>query len=82
MTYHWLKELSLENKVAEKVNHPDHYNKGRFEVIDVIFDWGLDFCLGNVVKYISRHKHKSNSLEDLKKAKWYLEYAISQAEEE
>lgn len=60
----------------DSVNHPKHYNTGKFEVIDVIEDWNLDFHLGNVVKYISRANHKGNLLEDLKKAKWYLERKI------
>ena len=68
--------------MAEKVNHPAHYNSGKIEVIDAIHDWGLDFCLGNVVKYVARHNHKENSLEDLKKAKWYLEYYIADLEGE
>jgi|TARA_B100000282_G_C31295726_1_gene293116 hypothetical protein len=64
----------------EKVNHPDHYNKGEFEVIDVIEDWfdGLDFCAGNVIKYVARYKHKEKPIEDLKKAKWYLNRMIEQ----
>jgi hypothetical protein len=45
-----------------------------------IQDWELDFCLGNVVKYIARHNHKKDPLTDLKKAKWYLDYAIKQKE--
>ena len=54
------------------INHPKHYNAGRFEVIDVIEDWGFGFHLGNVVKYLARAPHKSDELEDLKKAEWYL----------
>ena len=62
----------------EKVNHPKHYNVGKIEVIEYLKDQGLaeDFCIGNVIKYVSRHRHKSNPLEDLKKAMWYLEYLI------
>jgi hypothetical protein len=65
--------------MKEKVNHPDHYNSGRFEVIDVIVDagYGEGFCLGNVLKYILRAKHKENEIEDLKKARWYLDYYIN-----
>jgi len=81
MSFHWPKESNSEPEMKEKIDHPDHYNEGKFEAIDVIFDWGLDFCLGNVVKYISRHKHKNASLEDLKKARWYLDYAIENLEE-
>ena len=66
----------------EKVNHPDHYNSGQYEVVDVIDDagFGEGFCLGNALKYILRAKHKENYLEDLKKAKWYLEYLIQMIE--
>lgn len=49
------------------VNHPKHYNVGRFEVIDVIDDWNLDFCLGNAVKYIARAGHKGDRVTDLQK---------------
>ena len=62
----------------ERVNHPKHYNVGKIEVIEYLRDQGLaeDFCIGNVIKYISRHRHKSNALEDLEKARWYLDYLI------
>tara|TARA_R110000796_G_C14277215_1_gene402101 strand:+ start:200 stop:532 length:333 start_codon:yes stop_codon:yes gene_type:complete len=60
----------------EAVNNPPHYNQGKIEVIDAIEDWGLDFNAGNVVKYVSRHKHKAEPLEDLKKARWYLDRII------
>lgn len=59
-----------------KINHPDHYNTGRFEVIDVIDDWKLNFELGNVIKYVARAGHKENTIEDLKKAMWYLDREI------
>jgi hypothetical protein len=64
-----------------KVDHPPHYNSGKYEVIDVIEDWGLGFCLGNALKYIGRYKHKDKPLEDLKKAKWYLNRKIEQLKE-
>jgi hypothetical protein len=60
----------------EAVNSPAHYNQGNIEVIDAIEDWGLDFNAGNVVKYVSRHQHKAEPLEDLKKARWYLDRII------
>ena len=62
-------------RMAEKVNHPDHYGgeSNPYEAIKVIEAWDLNFHLGNVVKYISRAGKKSeNSIEDLKKAEWYL----------
>jgi len=60
----------------ESVNHPTHYNTGKFEVIDVIEDWRLGFNLGNVVKYVARAEHKGNSQEDLEKALWYIQREI------
>ena len=65
------------------VNHPSHYNSGNLETIDVIADlgWEKGFCLGNVIKYVSRAGRKSNvsEIEDLKKARWYLDRWISSA---
>ena len=54
------------------VDHPEYYNKGKFEVIDVIEDWNLGFHLGNAIKYIARAKHKGNEDKDIGKAIWYL----------
>lgn len=59
------------------VDHPKHYqSKHGVEVIDIIEEFGLGFHLGNVIKYVLRAGHKSNELEDLEKAKWYLERVI------
>ncbi len=72
--------------MADNVNHPNHYTAGKFEVIDILQD-ALSheefhgFCLGNVLKYVLRHKHK-NGIEDLKKASWYLAKDIKSREEE
>lgn len=66
--------------MAESVDHPAHYRPGKYEAIDVIEEWGLGFCLGNVVKYIARHGLKGSPLEDLKKARWYLDRAITEME--
>ncbi len=62
--------------VSDSVNKPKHYTTGKYEVIDVIEDWDLNFRLANAIKYIARHKHKGKPLEDLKKALWYLEREI------
>ena len=58
----------------EKVKHPKHYNKG-IEVWDYTDSWKMDFLEGNIIKYITRYKHK-NGIEDLKKAKQYIERLI------
>jgi hypothetical protein len=71
-------DLSMENK--EMVNHPSHYGGAEnvYEAIKVIEAWELDFHLGNTVKYISRagKKNQEKELEDLLKAKWYLDRKI------
>ena len=66
----------MENK--EKVNHPSHYNSGQIEAIDIIKDAGMieGFCLGNALKYILRARLKGTFTEDLKKARWYIDYMI------
>jgi hypothetical protein len=64
-------------KKQDMVNHPKHYTFGKFEVIEVLMDWFSDMpLLWQVGKYIARAKHKNNMLEDLKKARWYLDYQI------
>jgi hypothetical protein len=63
----------------DPVDHPSHYTAGGIETIDAIEAWGLDFNLGNVVKYVSRAGKKDPAAEvvDLRKAAWYLQRAIS-----
>ncbi len=63
------------DKNEEKVNHPNHYNKG-IETIDYIESWNMNFNVGNVIKYTTRSGYKENALEDLLKAKWYIEREI------
>ena len=64
------------------VDHPDHYggNGNPCEAIKVIEAHDLGFCLGNALKYILRAGKKGPALEDLKKAKWYLERQIAAEE--
>lgn len=69
------KELEKELK-ADNINSPKHYTAGKYEVIDVIEDWGLNFRLANTIKYIARHMHKGKPLEDLEKALWYLQREV------
>lgn len=74
--------IQVEEKTSSAVNHPSHYNMGKFEVIDVIEDWKLGFNLGNVIKYVARAEHKGKQLEDLKKAAFYLNREIEKIEKE
>ncbi len=67
----------------EMVEHPTHYGGDSvYEVIKVLEAWGLenDALLWNVVKYVARSYLKGNLLEDLKKARFYLDHRISQLE--
>jgi len=71
----------VNNKdLFDQINHPPHYNKG-IETTDYICSWDMDFCEGNVIKYVTRYKYK-HGLNDLRKAKWYLEKLIKENEEE
>lgn len=65
----------------ETVNHPDHYQGVKYEAIDIIEDFGLNFSLGNAIKYILRAGHKDPQLkkEDLRKAIWYLERELKKS---
>ena len=65
----------------DPVNHPAHYKVGGIETIDFIEAKKLGYNLGNVVKYITRSDHKGNRLQDLRKAQWYLEREIWNAED-
>ena len=65
---------------TDMVNHPAHYKAGGIETIDFIEAKNLGYNLGNVVKYITRADHKGNKLEDLKKAQWYLNRAVTTLE--
>lgn len=62
------------------INHPSYYNDGKIEVIDFIEDKHLNFNRGNAVKYISRagKKDSNTEIDDLRKAKWYIEREIKQ----
>lgn len=79
----------LSTNKKEMVNHPDHYHPGIYEAINVIEAWlgkegCFNFCIANALKYIARLDKKESdflskenkAIEDLRKAIWYLEYAI------
>jgi hypothetical protein len=83
-TGHWITRATPPPMVvdhAPAVDHPAHYGgDSTYETIKVIEAWGLDFALGNAVKYISRagKKDATKTLEDLEKARWYLDRRIAQ----
>lgn len=72
--------------MADNVNHPAHYETGKFECIDVMVETQgveatMDFCVCNALKYIYRHRNK-NGVENIKKADWYLKKYLELAESE
>ena len=81
--------VNIDNLTQDNVNHPSHYNYGDIEVIDYIKQVANGYtdhpyeayCIGNVLKYISRAPFK-NGREDLEKAQWYLNAALESYEDE
>ena len=67
---------------VDNINHPSHYTTGKIEVIDFITDKKLNYCRGNIIKYVVRAgiKSKETELDDLKKARWYIEREIEEVE--
>ena len=82
----WQTRRQVEDQ-PDAVNHPPHYNYGGAECIDVLADLlgpqGLqDYCVGNAFKYLWRHKHKGKAVQDLKKARFYLDFLLSKLDEQ
>nr|ADD96133.1 Bbp48 [uncultured organism MedDCM-OCT-S04-C777] len=59
--------------MADNIKEPAHYIANKIEPIDFIIENNFNFCEGNVIKYISRYKRK-NGIEDLKKARQYIDF--------
>ena len=78
--------MSISDK-KDMVNHPNHYTQGKFECIEVLEEISKQctdfeaYLIGTILKYLWRWKFK-NGLEDLKKARWYLNRLISKVEGE
>ena len=69
----------------DPVNHPAHYTQGGIECIDALkaalgFEGFKSYCRGNIIKYLWRTEHK-NKVQDLKKARWYLDRLIEESEQ-
>ena len=71
--------LEMDEPEEDMVNHPSHYNAGGIECYDAIMaatnDLREGYIQGNIIKYVWRYRYK-NKLEDLKKARWYLDKLI------
>lgn len=73
-----------DKELFDAVQRPSHYADTKIEVIDYIEDKGFGYHLGNAIKYISRagKKDPSKTVEDLRKAEWYIERYIKLIEGE
>jgi len=68
----------MEEGLAEmNTLNPDHYQQGEIEVIDFILDQKMDYLTASVQKYLARWRFK-NGIDDLRKAKWFLDKLIEQ----
>lgn len=76
----------MSKSLTEQIDHPEHYGgvDDPYEAIKVIEAWGLNFCLGNAIKYICREGRKQGepAVNDLKKAVWYLNREIQRREKD
>lgn len=71
----------MKEILYNEVTHPSHYTEGRkYEPRKVIYDWGLNFNLGNAVKYLSRAGRKEDKITDLRKAIQYIEFELEELE--
>ena len=77
---------NMDENVPDMVNHPQHYTQGGIECIDAlkaatVGKRGIEaVCVANVIKYLWRYEEK-NGIEDVRKAKWYIERLLMELEE-
>ena len=79
-------EVKMDGGSTDMVNHPQHYTQGGIECIDAlkaatVGKRGIEaVCVANVIKYLWRYEEK-NGIEDVRKAKWYIERLLRELEE-
>lgn len=66
--------------VEDEVNHPAHYTHGTIEVLDFLLDQDFPYLAGQVVKYLCRYRWKGRPVQDLQKARFYLDRLIRSEE--
>ncbi len=81
-TQRWMeaRELNEPKAAPDMVNHPPHYTSHPSGVECIQVTEHMSFCIGNAVKYLWRADEKGSALEDLKKARWYIEREIARRE--
>lgn len=77
-------DIDATGNIVDNVNNPSHYGQGKIEAIEYISDFLTKeeyqgYLRGNIAKYLHRFPYK-NGIEDLKKARWYLERLIQEVE--
>ena len=72
----------VHSDTKDLVHHPAHYCYSEYEPKDVIRGWGLNFNLGSAVKYIARAGRKDDIIQELRKAKQFIDFAIEAIEKE
>ena len=80
--YDLRKDLYEQLVTSDLVHHPAHYCYSEYEPKDVIRAWELNFNLGSAVKYIARAGRKDDILQELNKAKQFIEFEIEAIEKE
>ena len=78
------KQLGVEDypPVPDPVNHPEHYKSHPSGIEAIQITEHENFCIGSVFKYLLRRKYKGKELQDLKKARWFLDREIERLEGE
>ena len=76
----WNEMNKSDTPIDDEIDHPSHYTQGKIEVIDFLIDQDMNFMAANTVKYICRYRFKDNPVQDLKKARWYLDRLIKEVE--
>lgn len=69
----WKRSEAFDRAQPDTVNHPPHYTQHPSGIECIQITEHMGFNLGNAVKYIWRADLKDNAIEDLKKARWYID---------
>ena len=75
-------ELEKAKEVDNMVVHPPHYTFSKYEVKDIIREWGMNFALGSAIKYVARCEHKGNKRQDLEKAIFFIQDELNNMDNE
>lgn len=80
--HYWTSDKPYNDEVMETINHPPHYNLHRSGVECIEIVEHFNFCIGNAIKYLWRCGLKGDEIEDLRKARWYIDREIQRRDNE